>query len=212
MKLIYFCYRFIRKLINIILEYTYIFLNKFLLKIFNVKFGKNIKIFNSIYFNKSITAKLVIGNNFKFTSGCGINPICRNIKGQIFIEDKAYVKIGNNVGMSSTCIWSKERIIIGNYVKIGGNTIIMDHDAHSLNYLLRNNHILSSEGNSLDQSDAARNQIIIEDDVLIGMNSIILKGVKIGARSIIGAGSIVTNSIPSDCIAAGNPCKVIRKI
>ena len=52
---------------------------------------------------------------------------------------------------------------------------------------------------------------MIEDDVWIGAQSIILKGVTIGARSIIGAGSVVTKSIPSDCIAAGNPCKILKK-
>lgn len=52
--------------------------------------------------------------------------------------------------------------------------------------------------------------VVIEDDVFIGMNCIILKGVRIGARSIIAAGSVVTKNIPADCIAAGNPAKVIR--
>ena len=51
--------------------------------------------------------------------------------------------------------------------------------------------------------------IVIEDDVWVGAHSIILKGVTIGARSIIGAGSVVTKSIPADCVAAGNPCRVI---
>ena len=55
-------------------------------------------------------------------------------------------------------------------------------------------------------------EIVIEDDVLIGMNSIILKGVHIGARSVIGAGSVVTKDIPADCIAAGNPAHVIKMI
>lgn len=55
-------------------------------------------------------------------------------------------------------------------------------------------------------------EIIIEDDVLIGTNCIVLKGVHIGARSIIGAGSIVTKDIPSDCIAAGNPAIVIKNL
>ena len=54
--------------------------------------------------------------------------------------------------------------------------------------------------------------IKIEDDVLIGANSIILKGVTIGKRTIIGAGSVVTKSIPSDCVAAGNPCRVIKSL
>ena len=54
--------------------------------------------------------------------------------------------------------------------------------------------------------------ITIEDDVWIGAQCVILKGVTIGARSIIGAGSVVTKSISPDCIAAGNPCKIIKKL
>ena len=46
--------------------------------------------------------------------------------------------------------------------------------------------------------------------MLVGVNSIVLKGVTIGARSIIGAGSVVTKNIPKDCIAAGNPAQIIR--
>lgn len=45
---------------------------------------------------------------------------------------------------------------------------------------------------------------------MIGANTIILKGVNIGARSIIDAGSVITKDIPSDCIACGNPCRIIR--
>lgn len=63
-----------------------------------------------------------------------------------------------------------------------------------------------------DTQTAKTSSISIEDDVLIGTCSIILKGVTIGARSIIAAGSVVTKSIPADCIAGGNPCKVIRYI
>lgn len=46
----------------------------------------------------------------------------------------------------------------------------------------------------------------------LGANVMVLKGVKIGARSIIGAGSVVTRDIPSDCIAAGNPARVIKNL
>ena len=65
---------------------------------------------------------------------------------------------------------------------------------------------------NIDSPNAHSQPIVIEDDVLIGTRCIILKGVTIGARSVIGAGSVVTKSIPEDCIAAGNPCKVIRCI
>ena len=62
-----------------------------------------------------------------------------------------------------------------------------------------------------DQNDAQSASIVIEDDVFVGTRCIILKGVKIGARSIIAAGSVVTKSIPADCIAGGNPCQIIRR-
>jgi maltose O-acetyltransferase len=54
--------------------------------------------------------------------------------------------------------------------------------------------------------------IVIGDDVWIGGGAILNPGVTIGARSVIGAGSVVTKDIPDDVFAAGNPCKVIRKL
>ena len=54
--------------------------------------------------------------------------------------------------------------------------------------------------------------INIEDNVWIGANVVVMPGVTIGKNTIIGAGSIVTKSIPSDVIAVGNPCKVLREI
>jgi acetyltransferase-like isoleucine patch superfamily enzyme len=54
--------------------------------------------------------------------------------------------------------------------------------------------------------------IIIEDDAWIGFNSIILKGVTIGKGSIVGAGSVVTKSVPPWTIVGGNPAKIIREI
>ena len=89
-------------------------------------------------------------------------------------------------------------------LKSGGGSILIDTDAHSLDYQTRRN-------TDVDSRYARSAPIVIEDDVLIGTGCIVLKGVIIGARSVIGAGSVVTKSVPADCIAAGNPCKVIRK-
>lgn len=55
-------------------------------------------------------------------------------------------------------------------------------------------------------------EVTIGDNVWIGGNTVILPGVHIGSNTVIGAGSVVTKDIPDWCIAAGNPCKVIRKI
>ncbi len=54
--------------------------------------------------------------------------------------------------------------------------------------------------------------IRIGDDAWIGGGSILLPGVSVGDRSIVGAGSVVTRDVPADCIAAGNPCRVIRRL
>jgi acetyltransferase-like isoleucine patch superfamily enzyme len=160
------------------------------------------QVYNRLYIrgNGSVT----IGDDFVFTSGECINPICRNIRGCINTVRQGHVIIGDHVGISSACIWSESEIRIGNHVNIGGDCLIMDTDAHPINYLERR------KWGSFD--GVASSPIHIKDDVWIGARCIILKGVTIGERSVIGAGSVVVSDIPADCIAAGNPCKVIRNI
>lgn len=54
-------------------------------------------------------------------------------------------------------------------------------------------------------------KIVIGDDAFIGARAFVLPGVTVGARAVIGACSVVTHDVPSDVIAAGNPCRVLRK-
>jgi len=54
--------------------------------------------------------------------------------------------------------------------------------------------------------------VTIEDGVWIGGGAILLPGVTIGRNSVIGAGSVVTHSIPENCVAVGSPCRVIRRL
>lgn len=108
--------------------------------------------------------------------------------------------IGDDFGMTGGSLVVDEALSIGHRVWIGANSIICDTDFHPLDPVLR-------QQNPLHANTAP---IRIEDDVFIGMNVLILKGVNIGARSVIGAGSVVTRDIPADVIAAGNPAQVIR--
>mgnify|MGYP002710252414 FL=1 len=57
-----------------------------------------------------------------------------------------------------------------------------------------------------------RSPVTVGDNVWIGGNTVILPGVTVGSNVVIGAGSVVSKDIPDNTIAAGNPCKVIRKI
>lgn len=200
-------YKFLSRLLRLprrLRQIFYIFWNRIKFRIYGVHYGSNMRVYNKMYITIHHSAQVNIGENFVFTNGEFFNPLCRNIRGGIYAASNARVKIGNNVGLSSTCIWANCSISIGNFVNIGGDCILLDTDAHNLNYKVRQT--------PEDYLTANNIPIVIEDDVLIGTRCIVLKGVTIGARSIIGSGSVVTKSIPSDCIAAGNPCRVIRFI
>lgn len=178
-------------------------LNLFRFRMYGVEYGKHCVVHGKLYINLFSTAKLRIGDNLYFSSGWGINALCANRRGMIYATENATITIGNNVGMSSTVLWAHKSITIGNHVKIGGNCILIDTDSHNKDYMIR-------RGQYTDWGVAE--PIVIEDDVFVGMNCLILKGVTIGARSIIAAGSVVTKSIPADCIAGGNPAKVIKSL
>lgn len=175
--------------------------------------GKRVEIHGHIYLDIHPESKVRIGDDFIFTSGECINPLCRHQRGCIVAErPNSIIEIGHHVGMSSPCLWAKERITIGNYVNIGGDCIIMDSDAHNLDWRVRDSGEMFAPVVSMDNHTAKCAPIVIKDHVLIGAKSIILKGVTIGEGSVIGAGSVVVKDIPANCIAAGNPCKVIKRM
>ena len=180
----------------------YLQFNKLMFNSAGASIGSNFRVRNRFYLKLYPKATLTIGNDFTVHSGEAINPITKNIKGCFFINGGASLTIGNNVGMSSPTIWCDEKIVIGNDVRIGALVTIMDTDCHSLNYMDRMN----------GDKGTKTKPVVIEDGVLIGAQSIVLKGSHIGAHSVIGAGSVVCGEIPANCIAAGNPCKVIRKL
>lgn len=176
-------------------------INRMILKSYGAVLGKNIQIPGKVHWLIR-GGKVHIGDNFYFSSGDAVNPIGSNLQGAIYVENGASLAIGNDVGMSSTRMWIHDSIKIGNHVKIGGCVLMTDTDAHPIDFMARRS---SNEGTKSAP-------IVIEDDVWIGAHCVILKGVTIGARSIIGAGSVVTKSIPADCVAVGNPCRVIKKL
>jgi len=114
----------------------------------------------------------------------------------------ASIRIGNGVGVTGGTICAEESIEIGNRVLIGANCILVDTDFHPVDLLARRA--------TPQQGQVA--PIVIEDDVFIGMNSMILKGVHVGKGSVIGAGSVVTDDIPSGVVCVGNPARIVREL
>lgn len=116
---------------------------------------------------------------------------------------EAQIKIGKNVGMSGVTIYARKSITIGDHCRIGGNTKILDNDFHPIDPQMR----LESSNTNM-----GIRPICIGENVFIGCNCLILKGAEIGDNATIGAGSVVTGKIPANCIAAGNPAKMIKRI
>lgn len=118
-----------------------------------------------------------------------------------FYCDYGYnIQIGERVFFNFNCVvLDVAPVRIGNRTMFGPN-VQLYAATHPLD------HIERSSGLEYGKS------ITIGDDVWIGGSVVICPGVTIGDRSIIGAGSVVTKDIPSDTIAAGNPCRIIRTI
>jgi acetyltransferase-like isoleucine patch superfamily enzyme len=146
-------------------------------------------------------ARISIGNRFTARSKSDGNSI--GVFQPVIITawcDNAVIEIGDEVGMSGCSITAEERISIGNRVSIGAGVLIMDTDAHSM--------VLGERKSGLGLTAP----VIIEDDVFIGARAIILKGVRIGRGSIVGAGAVVVKDVLSLTIVGGNPAKPIGTV
>jgi acetyltransferase-like isoleucine patch superfamily enzyme len=64
----------------------------------------------------------------------------------------------------------------------------------------------------IDPSDKGEGTTILEDNVFVGVNSVILRNVRIGRNSIIGAGTVVTKDVPPNVVVAGNPMSIVREL
>lgn len=138
---------------------------------------------------------------FQFTNlyGCTIGD---NTKVGAFVEIQKNAFVGKNCKISSHSFVC-EGVTIEDDVFIGhGVMFINDKYPRST----------AQGGEMKTESDWKVEKTIIKKGASIGTNSVILSNVTVGENSIIGAGSVVTKNIPDNVIAAGNPCKVIRKI
>jgi acetyltransferase-like isoleucine patch superfamily enzyme len=95
-------------------------------------------------------------------------------------------------------------IAIGCHVLVAGGVRMSDYDGHPVD-------AASRRAGDPTPPDAVR-PVVIEDDVWIGADARILKGVRIGARSIVGSGAVVTRSVPPDVVVAGNPARIVRRL
>lgn len=178
--------------------------NYLILRSSGVNIYKPYKIFGRIYLDNE-NSKIIIQEGFYVNSAFIYNNIGRQQRTSI-ICDHGTLRIGKNVGISSSTIVCHREISIGNNVLIGGNCVIYDTDFHSLDADLRASH-------KEPRDSIGMKAVEIGNNVFIGAHSTILKGTVIGDNSVIGAGSLLAGSIvPSNQVWAGNPAKFIKNL
>jgi acetyltransferase-like isoleucine patch superfamily enzyme len=146
---------------------------------------------------------VTIGNHVSCYAGCsfavGANGQCT---------------IGDFTLLNGALIMAEDKIEIGSHCLISWNVGIADSDFHPLDPAQR-----LIEAQALAPFFKGRPPrpklktlpVKIADNVWIGMNAVILKGVTIGENSVVAAGSVVTKSVPPDTVVAGNPAVVVKK-
>ena len=174
---------------------------KIYLRLLGVEFGSNLYVRGSIFARNK--GDFVIGDNVQINSNISSNPVGGPYKSVFVIFENAELKIGNNVGLSGTTFVAQKSVIIEDNVMIGSGVCIYDTDFHSVDFNKR----VSDNDDTVKKSP-----VKICEGAFIGARSIILKGVTIGSKSVIGAGSVVTKDIPKNQIWAGNPARFIKVI
>lgn len=141
----------------------------------------------------------------------GARTICRGIllcdDGRGSIEIGELVYIGDDVIIST-----RDRIRIGARTLIGHGVQIFDNDSHPLDSRDRHADYLNLLEGRPRTHIIPSAPVEIGEDCWIGANSIVLKGVKIGSRSVVAAGSVVTADVGDDCVVAGNPARIVRSL
>lgn len=130
------------------------------------------------------------------------------------IGESGQIEIGDYCYFTNAVLLCELEIKIGSYVVIGWNATIADTDFHPIAPAERIADAIACSplGKNQTRPEIVKKKVVIEDDVWIGPNATILKGVRIGAGAFIEAGTLVVNDIPPGVRVIGNPAQIIGKI
>ena len=143
-----------------------------------------------------------IGRDVTLCNSGMANPLAEHGRCRLAtVAAGAELLIGDRVGMSSAIIACATRIEIGEGTQIGGGVMILDTDFHPR----------ATDGTLRTDPASVASPVHIGRHCFIGARAIILKGVRIGDRAVVGAGAVVTSDIPPGAIHAGNPTRELRK-
>jgi len=169
----------------------------------NIIVGENTVMDSSVCFKSyfsGLPIGLRVGNNVTFW------------RTSLAAEENGLIEIGDNCYIANASLVCSEKISIGNNVLIAGGVTIADSDFHPVEPAARlaDSIAVSAVGNRSKRPPIATKPVIIEDDVWIGFNATILKGIRIGAGSTIAPGALVIGDVPPNSEVSGNPARVIK--
>jgi maltose O-acetyltransferase len=136
--------------------------------------------------------KLIVRDRVRLVSTIATTELVAGPGGTLEIGESAFINYGCSIAANLS-------VRIGPRCSLGTHVIIMDNDFHQIDPERRNERPESRP-------------IILEENVWVGARAIILRGVTIGAGSVIAAGSVVTRDVPPRAVAAGMPARVIRSL
>lgn len=143
------------------------------------------------------TAQIRIGNKVSIWRGSRIEAVgeARGPTPKIEIGDDTVIHLNFHCGAA-------ESVKIGRDVLIAGRVYITDHD-----------HVFNDPARPARWNDSLiSSPVVIEDGVWLGEGCVILKGVTVGTRSVVGANAVVTKNVPPGVVVGGIPAKVIKQI
>ena len=172
-------------------------------KLNSIAWGSDWYMYGVPIIQKHRQSRMQFGKGLNLRSSARSNPLGPNHAVILCTwQAGAVLEIGANFGMTGGSICAAEMIVIGNNVAVGANSTILDTDFHPLD----------AETRRARPQVARTAPVVIEDDVFIGMNCLVLKGVTLGRGCVVGAGSVVTRDVPAGMVVAGNPAKVIGEV
>lgn len=172
----------------------------------NVDFGEGFYCESAQVFKKMLSKKphaIVFGNHVSVYAGCSFA-----------IQKDGHCTVGDFTLLNGAIVMAEELVEIGSHCLISWGVGIADSDFHPLEPAQR---LIDSQALAPFFKDRPLRPklktapVKIGDNVWIGMNAVILKGVTIGENSVVAAGAVVTKSIPANAIAAGNPAVMVKK-
>jgi acetyltransferase-like isoleucine patch superfamily enzyme len=171
----------------------------------NVRVGLNSVITGDLTFKRFYSRRdsaLIIGDH------CTMEGV------HFALGEDARIEIGDYCYFTAAILLCELELRIGSYVVVGWNVTLADTDFHPLAPAMRIADAIACSplGKGRPRPAIRRQPVVIEDDVWIGPNATILKGVRIGTGAFVEAGALVTHDIPPRARVVGNPAQIVGEV